>query len=146
MTTIAWDGKHFVADRQVHYNGIADGEHTKIVKREKDGALCGGCGDAALVAAFKRWFLKGEKGDPPPLSVGTDCASSALIIYPNGTMVMHEKTGWYETINDKWAAGTGWEIAVGAMHAGASAEEAVRIAGKLDGATGNTVDILELGK
>ena len=145
MTTIAWDGKTLVADRRINANGIADGEMTKVVKRKKDGALCATAGTAALAAEFQRWFLNGEKGQRPPLKVD-DNTASCLIIRPSGALIVHDYLGWHEMHTKYTALGTGWEIALGAMSAGTTAEEAVRIAAKLDGVTGGGLDILEPGK
>lgn len=143
MTTIAWDGKTLAADRRIDFDGVSDVETTKILKR-RDGALCGTSGAVSLGAAFKRWFLKGEKGERPVLSANGERANG-LIIRPNGQLVVHDINGWYEAQAKFYANGSGWELAMGAMHAGATAEQAVAIAAKLDGRTGGDIDTLELG-
>ena len=147
MTTIAWDGKTLAADRRVSFGSVSDGNVTKIVKRKKDGALAAAAGNSSMAAAFRRWFLNGERrlDTKPELSKDTETASG-VIIRPNGVVEIHDQYGWFELETEKYANGSGWEIAIGAMHAGATAEEAVRIAAKLDGNTGDEVDVLELGK
>lgn len=142
MTTIAWDGKTLAADRRVTCGGVTDAKVHKIVRRE-DGALAGSAGNTSLGAAFKRWFLSGEPGERPPLSREQETANG-VIIRPSGLIEIHDVCGWYEAEAPHYALGSGWEIALGAMAAGASAEEAVRIAAKLDGNTGDEVETLTL--
>lgn len=140
MTTIAWDGKTLVADRRVSYGTLSDASMTKIAKTKR--GLCGASGTSATCAAFRRWFMAGEKGNPTMFKEAED--ANGFIIRKNGARFMYDKYGWYEVDPGPFAIGTGWEVAMGAMSNGATAQEAVQIAAKLDGATGNTVDILEL--
>jgi hypothetical protein len=142
MTTIAWDGKSLAGDRRISFGGITDASITKIVRRE-DGALCGTSGNSALGAAFKRWFLAGEESDRPSLEKGSE-QTTAFIIRPCGQLVIHDHVGWYEAEAKTYAIGSGWELALGAMAMGATAEEAVRIAARLDGSTGSEIDVLHL--
>lgn len=146
MTTIAWDGKTLAADRKVTYGNVSDGAVTKIVKRKKDGALCGCSGNTAEAAAFKRWFLKGGKGDYPGKLTVEGSVTHAFILYSPEKLVCYTGNGWYEKDAVIWAEGSGWELALGAMAAGATATEAVHIASRFDSNTGSDVDTLELGK
>ncbi len=141
MTTIAWDGKTLAADRRVNFSGISDAQTTKIVKTDK--GLCGAAGITSLCSAFKRWFEAGEEGEHPSLKVDNEI-STAVIIRPDGRMFLYDSYGWSEIYAKHYAMGSGWEIAIGAMKAGKTAEEAVLIAAKLDGNTGDEVDVLEL--
>lgn len=142
MTTIAWDGSTLAADRRVNFGGVTDAKTTKIVQRA-DGALAASSGSSSLGAAFKRWFLDGENGERPALDKGTENASG-LIIRPSGVLIVHDVSGWYEAEAGFYALGSGWEIALGAMAMGATAEQAVRVAAKFDGNTGGDVDTLSL--
>lgn len=139
-----------VADRQISYSNITDGETTKIVKRKKDGALCGTTGVTTLGAQFKRWFLAGGKGDYPhslKITENPDDQATAFIIYPDGKVIDYTPSGWYEkTIDGFFAEGSGFELALGAMAAGKNAKEAVLIAAGFDKNTGGSIDVLELGK
>lgn len=146
MTTIAWDGKTLAADRQITYDKTVEGEVTKIYKRKKDGALCAVAGNLPIAIRFVRWFLAGGKGEPPELEKGTATATS-FVIYSPELMVKYSNTGWYEVeLPNPFADGSGWELALGAMAAGATAEQAVHIASRFDTATGKNIDTLELGK
>lgn len=141
MTTVAWDGKMLAADRRVSYGTMSDANTTKIVKSKK--GLCGAAGNTAMCAAFKRWFLAGEKGESPVLARDGESAT-ACIVRPDGVRIMYDNYGWYEVDPGPFALGSGWEIAMGALRKGASAQEAVAIAASIDGATGNEIDVLEM--
>lgn len=141
MTTIAWDGKTLAADRRVSYGSISDAKTTKIVKTKH--GLCGTAGNTSLGSAFKRWFAQGEKGDPPPLEKNGE-AATAFIIRSSGVRLHYDMYGWHEVDPGRFAIGSGWELATGAMESGKSAVEAVQIAAKLDGCTSNEIDVLEL--
>lgn len=142
MTTIAWDGKTLAADRQITFNAIKEGSITKILKRKKDGILLAASGALPLAYAFHQWFLAGGKGKPPPCKVD-DSTCAVQLLYPSGKLVSYDKVGKYEKKLDVFAEGTGYELALGAMAAGATAEEAVRIASRFDTKTGSEVDTLE---
>lgn len=142
MTTIVWDGQSLAADRRVNYGGVTDTKISKIVRRA-DGALAGSSGNTSLGAAFKRWFLNGESGDRPALEKGSETCNG-LIIRPSGALEVHDHVGWYECDAGRYALGSGWEIALGAMAMGADAEAAVRVAAKFDGNTGDEIEVLHL--
>lgn len=145
MTTIVWDGKTLAADRRVTSHGMVDGQMTKIVKRKKDGALAGGAGSASLVAAFHRWFLKGERGKRPELKIG-EFAASCVIIRPDKKIECHDEIGWFQSDAANYATGSGFEVAYGALGMGASARTAVQVAAERDTSTGLVIETLELGK
>lgn len=145
MTTIVWDGKSLAADRRVTSHGMIDGSMSKIVKRKKDGALAGGAGSASLVAAFQRWFLKGERGRRPDLKTG-EFSASCVIIRPDKKIECHDELGWFESDAANYATGSGFEVAYGALSMGANARTAVQVAAERDTATGLAVEVLELGK
>ncbi len=145
MTTIVWDGKTLSADRRVTANGVIDGTTTKIVKRKKDGALAGGAGSASLVAAFLRWFMKGERGKRPELKVD-NYEASAFIIRPDKKIECHDSLGWFVSDAPTYALGSGYEFAYGALSMGANSKTAVQVAAERDTATGLVIETLELGK
>lgn len=142
MTTIAWDGKSLAGDRRVSFGGITDAKVSKIVRRE-DGALAATAGNSSLCAAFRRWFLAGEEGERPALDKGTE-TSNALIIRPSGLLIIHDLSGWYDADAPLYSMGSGWEIALGAMAMGAHAEEAVRVASRFDGNTGDDIEVFHM--
>ncbi|MBK8772489.1 MAG: hypothetical protein IPM06_18985 [Rhizobiales bacterium] len=82
--------------------------------------------------SFKEWML-GLHADRPSFS-----DLSAMVIDEQRRIWLYtEKTHGYEQVHARcWAIGTGCDYALGAMHAGADAKKAVKIAAKLDVNTG----------
>lgn len=133
------------ADGLITGGSIRDGFLTKIRKR-KDGALAGAAGNGALAQAYLDWFANPspKKGKPPPLCVDNETAT-IFMVEPNGQIVMIRHYGPMRVNAPYYAMGSGEEIALGAMEFGATAEQAVEVAGKLDVNTGPLHTVFYLG-
>lgn len=125
MTIIAYKGGVIAADTAV-WNGDVASVHTIKIARRPDGSLLGGAGTASACATVAERFLKIE--DLTKLT-GTDDEDTELM------MVTPDRKIWELLGKDKsWsdgefdAIGAGAELAIGAMAAGRSAEQAVAIA------------------
>lgn len=124
MTTIAFDGLSLAGDRAAFADNIRLFDTVKVWRRD-DGALIGCCGATTVCARFTRWFMGGEEGASPV----TDTEDfNAIIVRPNLTVEFHDRFGWSPVESFPVAIGSGREVALGAMDAGLSAREAVRIA------------------
>ncbi|ARQ95376.1 hypothetical protein [Bradyrhizobium phage BDU-MI-1] len=134
MTTLAYRDGVLAADTQMTSSCIVGRNAVKIVRRD-DGALAGGSGDFAWVQAFHRWFLDGEQGDPPAI----DEDSIGLIIKKGQPFEAFETNGTVESRGPYISFGSGKHFALGAMFAGASAEEAVRAGMHFDPYSGGRV-------
>lgn len=137
MTTIAWDGKTLAVDSKETCNGTVIS-----VKRKKLYTNIGRykavvfAGDLSACLQIINWIADGESSDIP---VCTD---------DNGVIAIDEKGHAYKylvpglvryRIEAPYADGSGWMIALGAMDAGSSAIEAVKISCKRDVHTGGRV-------
>ena len=143
MTTIAYRSGIIAADTQsIGGNAITATNLTKIVRRSKDGALCGASGYLAFVQAFHRWFLGNERGRVPGFHDG----DRAFIVRKGKPIEMFESVGSFDYEPEYIAIGSGMEFALGAMHAGASAADAVAAAIAHDPGTGGKVIVLRHGK
>lgn len=141
MTTIVYRDGTLAADTAVYDRGCYCGETVKIV-RSTDGWMGGATGYLGDSARIKEWILRGSCTDTPP---EISEHSEGLLISPDGVV---------EWIGPKWqrsvmagrffAAGSGFRIAMGAMAAGASAEEAVMICAELDDSTRYPITVLRL--
>lgn len=139
MTTVACDGRTLAADSQWNSGGrLSFGGVPKIQKI--DDSWYGAAGEVTLVNQFWAW-LKGE-GDPPECLAPEQRAvrMAAIELDPEGNIFL-----WYGTertpIGDEFTAeGSGSDLAVGAMAAGADAIEAVEIACVFDSDTGGEVE------
>lgn len=90
--------------------------------------LVGCCGRADHIEAFFAWMRGGEKPSMP-----LDAEFSALVIDERRrAWNIHDTLIYVRCTAKRWAIGSGCDYALGAMEAGASAEQAVRIASRLD--------------
>lgn len=147
MTTIAYRDGIMVADSQLTDRGVCAGQVRKIAK-SPDGGLIGCCGSLHELHILHQWMEAGACGKPPAI---VDEGSEALLVRPDGTVhwIGHAKTdeAYLVEISDVryHAAGSGYKLAIGAMAAGASAEEALRICCELECYTGLPLQIELLG-
>ena len=137
MTTIAWDGVTLAGDRQATFGTTPRPSAKKVFKvehTEHGAVLFGMSGLASDCQAFANWVFNG--GDKPEFK-------EIWVI-----AVDQKRNVWYcdnrlmfGIVRSKfWAGGTGADYALGAMAAGKSAVEAVKIASTLDINTGNGFD------
>lgn len=143
MTVIAYRDGVMAGDRQLTSHGVVVGMVTKVHLIKSRRALLACDGDAMLAAAFERWMSTRADGDPPPLSQG-ESSSGALEVRADGTMWLWGGTGFIEFDAPFVALGSGRDLALGAMAAGATAEEAVRYASSLDIYSGGGVDVVKM--
>lgn len=112
---------------------------TKIVKGP-DGRMGGACGSAAFMGDWLTWLKhEGERPTPEQDENRSDCG---LVIWPDGRIEMFEAGGSFEMTPPYFAIGSGRPEALGAMYAGATAEQAVRAAIEHDAFTGGDVTVL----
>ena len=141
MTTVVWDGKSLAADSQVTTGSVRGTAH-KLAK-SKAGFLVAGCGDWPTVKMWINWVLAGMPPEQQPSSVSE---TSILIVDPRGRPTLFADTPVASPLPRKqWAIGSGADIALGAMAAGADARAAVKIACKLDVYSGGKIVVLTPG-
>lgn len=133
MTTIATDGYAVAGDGRSTRNDSVTGNNRRKVHPLPDGSVVGGAGRTAdaerAIRTLTEMTNDEVKGD------------YALIrLYPSGKVEIYEGS-LKSPIRSKapHAIGTGSDVAMGAMLAGATAQEAVKIAGKIDIYTGGKV-------
>ena len=138
------------ADSATNADNLRTGVVDKIFKNIR-GDLLGLCGSMALVGPFATWFLQLEQGEKPPLLL-KERELNAMIVRVTGEIEIHEDGGKFlycDDVSDEsryYAIGSGSGIALGAMHAGASAFDAVRAAVNHDIGTGGPIRTLRLGR
>lgn len=105
----------------------------KIV-RSADGAIGGSCGETSATSAFRSWFslstpdIRHNSNPVHPLKFEKDTDFDSMWLEPNGEIWRMDWAGRPWKFSDNFAAiGAPYEMALGAMLAGASAAEAVRI-------------------
>lgn len=132
MTTICTDGVTLAGDRMISAGGTAQTAMTKV-HHLKDGSVAGLSGDAVQFEPMLD-YLNGE-GDPPDGDV------NALVLKVDGSIRKFEN-GQSLPYAGPAAIGSGTDLALGALLAGASPEEAVRIACERDCYSGMGFDCL----
>ena len=129
MTTIAVRDGKMAADCGQNGGGIRRGTINKIERI--NGILVACCGYASEIEEFSAWLKKGKVDEERPKFDKSE-DFSALTLDAKGVNVWNWKC-WGQPLEAPfYAMGSGNEIAMGAMGAGASAEQAVKIACELD--------------
>jgi hypothetical protein len=140
-TTIAFDGKHFAADRQIT---ITSPDGVPIIKYFCPGkiyyskiyhAYIGLAGETKVCAQFAAFFCNDT---PLPKSFKDDF--HALIVYANGRCFLMQGIHLITEVTAPTAIGSGTKVAVAAMMSGKTAKQAVFLCEQLDFYTGGHVD------
>lgn len=141
MTTIAYkDGVMASDSLYTNGNDRRDYYMPKVHRLGRQGLLLGHAGGAPYAHTFKAWLHTDLKEGSPDL--GGPRGAEMLIALPDGMLITVTHGGW-EWYRAPFAAiGSGGDYAMGAMQAGASAEEAVRAAMALDTNTGGDVCVV----
>lgn len=137
MTTIAYRDGVLAADTLTTANGIRCGHHVKIHRFGR--LLTGYCGRSSNYEAFRSWVKAGAEGK------FTSAEGNVFIVTPDGVAIVWGDGDypWRET-GAMWALGSGEQLALGAMAAGATAEEAIHAAIAWDTGSGGPVTAIRL--
>lgn len=141
MTTIVYDRPSGImaADKRcLTGNDIICAPVVKI-RRLEDGTLVGCAGSIVLLEHICRWLA-----DDPEKPYSGPSKGDAMVVSPSGDVHMMQEGILYEIRDDFPVLGSGGQVALGAMAAGAGAVQAVRIASRYDAFSGDGVDVLHL--
>jgi hypothetical protein len=140
MTVITYRNGVIASDSQViSRSWTAMGGYNKVGIRSFDGKvyLYGATGETAYAAKFDKWmqssafedFITKDEGHPNLEPAARDEQCVGVIFTPEGDCIRFEGNyPPYKLSGPYFAFGTGDQTALGAMHAGASATEAVEAA------------------
>lgn len=132
MTTVAYKDGVMAADSGSWFSNVVYRGAIKIAKGH-DGSLHGVCGNAPDAEGYLKWVNDGMVGDPPkPEATNREDGRSAflaLVVPSSGDVLRVWSAYGWENHNGVpcFAIGSGSEMAIGAMAAGADAEHAVGI-------------------
>lgn len=142
MTTIAYRDGVLAADTQtsIHDGCVITPDKSKKILRLSDGSLIAGSGIKRQISDFAKWCETkvGEKPDTEESTIIRISLDGGVIVY-DGKTDERDVTGC-----PFYAVGSGAAAALGAMYAGARADQAVEIAMKVDPWTGGEVDVVRL--
>jgi len=141
MTTIATDGNSIAADgRMVHRDLIISDDEWKLCDLP-DGSIVGAAGDVDDIKAALRVLRENLYADG---AAPEGDRFTLLRLYPSGAIQHYAGSLNGDFIDPPAAAGSGAEIALGAMLAGKSPTRAVKIAATRDIYSGGTVRTLKV--
>lgn len=142
MSVVAFDGQSVAADRKASDNGTAF-TTTKIF--QEGDAILGMVGTAAGTQAMRAWFRAGcPAADFPNKGVDERWQTLMAVFRKDGPVMVYDMFPIPGVFSDRlFAMGSGRDLALGAMYAGASAKDAVNIAGQLENSCGMGTDVLE---
>jgi len=143
LTVIAWDGKTLAADRQATSNGLIRAV-TKIWRRG-DGAIAGAAGGLAQSLIVREWWQAGEDLSAYPDTQRDEDWAGLFVAHPILGCWHYEQRAARIPVEDRiFAMGNGGDLALGAMAAGACAEQAVAVAIQWSADCGAGIDLLSL--
>lgn len=137
MTTIATDGRTMAAESMVSAGGNVVAYTAKVFKAA-DGRIYATCGDSDAGQLFAKW-IDGKVEKP---ELGEDF--SALILALDGKVYWIGKNLEPVEYMVPTGIGSGGDLAIGAMLAGASPEQAVEIACQRDNGSGGPITSISL--
>lgn len=143
MTTIATDGKSMAGDGlSVDGGGLICSQAVVKVHRLRDKSIVGLAGTPFQIKPMVDWLNAGAK--PASLPNMGDQNWDVLHLKRDGTIVSYGSNG-HSTVEEAPAAvGSGCDIAIGAMMAGASPKKAVGIACHRHTGSGGTITEISL--
>jgi hypothetical protein len=141
MTVIACRDNIIAADTATWDGDIKIGLVQKIV-RLPDGSLLAACGKASLIWGYIEWLK--DDGVEKPTDGASEEDFGALNLRCDGVFSIDHHYQAMRVDADFYALGAHGEFLYGAMAAGASAEEAVRLALKYCGFAGGEVQVERL--
>lgn len=137
MTTIATDGKTIACDSLATWGDMRITHNRKKIHKIGD-MYVGASGNSEFISAYIE-YLKTGKNKPT-----TEDAHTLLFLTKGGVYLQTDTRFNRIKVNSVMAIGSGREYAIGAMMAGASPYEAVKIAIKNDLNSGGKVVVYSL--
>ena len=146
MTTIAYRDGVLAADSLLRCGQTRFGIVRKII--QANGLAAALTGDMQDTVLLRRWLQAGcpecgNDGVSPWAILGQD-GGSGIVVGSGGAMIFDYRLRRYPVEAPFYADGSGADIAIGAMAAGATAEEAVRIACRYDTGSSEPVEVVRL--
>lgn len=138
MTVIAYDHKRktISVDSAQSCGELRCGKVTKYVHLP-DGGMAFGAG---MWTNIKRIFAALAKSETPDYDAFSECT---IILVRNGAVWEMDGSPTRDKVQRSWAWGTGKEVAIGALYAGASSDDAAGIAAKFDVYCGGPINTFQ---
>ncbi len=134
MTTIAVRSGIMAADSRVTACNGSISRMTKLFRVRGD--IVGVAGDMAAALVFCDWYKRPDRKDIPAALRDGNADFSAIVLTAGGVIEYDRWCRQMEVIEKFHAIGSGTKAALGAMHMGATARQAIAVACKIDSYTG----------
>lgn len=144
MTTIITDGITIASDGMICSGGARVSMKDKKILVE-DGVIYALAGTQCLMRPLIDWVKAGADVEKAP-KAGTDNSWGLLVIDRSGARHYHYQCPYPEPIDLPWATGSGRDWALGALKAGASPAEAVRVACEIDISSGGDIQVIDIAE
>lgn len=144
MTAIAYRDGVLAADSFALAGQYIELRYTRKIVKRPDGSMAGASGRTVFCEQFLDCFLAGEESQFRPQVKNYD-DFIGLVIYPEKGIFWAEEHGMFANPAPFVALGAADRFMLGAMAAGASAQQAVTLAIEHYGSVGGEIQILELG-
>lgn len=150
MTTIAYRDGVIASDSRATWDDWSQSRCIKLYRAKskvdpvKGDVIVATAGHSAASLLFLDWL---EIGGEPRLherGVDENTEFECLVVHKSGVWVADRLCRLEKLEEDFWAAGSGRQAALGAMHAGKGAMDAVRIATRIDPFSGGRVVSMSL--
>lgn len=138
MTTIAYRDGVLAADTLATSNDVRDDYGPKIWRVGR--LLVGASGSRPLCLRFRDWVANGMGGESPFYG---DNKGNGIVIAPDSVVAWSESGSW-PVAAPFYSLGSGYQLAMGAMEMGATAEQAVAASIKHDCLSGGEITVLSL--
>ena len=143
MTTIAYRDGIMASDSACFDSSLYQGEVDKLWTLPPIG-LIGCSGEIGAMIQFVDWLKDGSDRKRKP-DFPDDCDFESIVVSPDGEVMHYDRhLVPIRVANDLHAIGSGRKLALGAMMAGASADEAVKIACHYDMVTREPIRTIRL--
>lgn len=143
MTTIAYKSGVLAFDCRITQGSQLTGQFQKGVSTKK--LIAAACGEVQFIQAFLDWLVETDGDQTRKQLYGLhvpDINIGAIVIHRDNPeqIVLYDSAIYPFPISAKFCAmGSGGDVALGAMHMGASAYTAIKTAAKVDMATDDNV-------
>lgn len=133
MTTVAIRQGVMAADSCETYESDGGGHYVGQCRKlfRKGDAILATFGESTAGMVFVDWYGTNKKA-PRDTFLNADSEFGVVVLTPDGVFLYDKWCRAERLEGEFFAFGTGAKVALGAMHAGASAAEAVRIAALVD--------------
>lgn len=147
MTTIVYKDGVIAADSQVTAGEARKFRCEKIYQVVVHGlpAIVGLAGGAFDGLAFLDWLM-GDKPEPPQRLIDGEADFTAIVLNKHGLFEYDKWCRPDKVLERFYAVGSGASAALGAMHMGATARQAVEVACKIDPFSGGPIVEMSLPK